>query len=35
VEAEVVKRSYYEYLAGASLAQIGKILEGDAFYSGR
>jgi DNA invertase Pin-like site-specific DNA recombinase len=29
VEAEVVKRIYYEYLEGASLAQIGKILEGD------
>lgn len=29
VEAEVVKRIYYEYLEGASLAQIGKSLEGD------
>ncbi|MVX64212.1 recombinase family protein [Clostridium chromiireducens] len=29
VEAEVVKRIYYEYLEGASLEQIGKSLEGD------
>lgn len=29
VEAEVVKRIYYEYLEGASLAQIGKSLESD------
>lgn len=28
-EAEVVKRIYWEYLEGASLAQIGKILEAD------